>query len=353
MINLAINYRTNKEGKKIWHIDYYDNRGKRIRETIGTSKKLAETVLQKRKVQIAENRFLDIKKKPKITLKELINLYLKEFSKPNKRSYIGDVSRANNLLSYFGENKLVAEITPLDIEKFKAYRKDKVKPATINRELALLKHVYTKGIEWGKVFDNPVKKVKLFKEDNRRSRFLSQEEIGRLLACANGQLKAILITALHTGMRRSEIFNLKWKDIDFETGYITVLNSKNGEKRDIPLSATLTKTLKNVIRYIGSEYVFRGKHGELVKDISRSFATTLSKAAITDFRFHDFRHTFASHLVMKGTDLKTVQELLGHRTFEMTLRYSHLSPDHKRKAIQNMDTIWSQEGKSEIITSSK
>ena len=340
---MGVKYRINKKGEKIWYIDYYDNRGKRLREAIGTSKKLAETVLQKRKVQIAENKFLDIRRKPKITLKELLNLYLKEYAKPNKRSYKSNLSNAKNLLTYFGENKLAAEITPLDVERFKAYRKQKVKPATVNRDIAFLKHVYTKGIEWGKVFENPAKKVKLFKEDNRRLRFLSHEEIKRLLACANGQFKVILITALHTGMRLSEILNLKWKDIDFETGYITILNSKNGEKKDIPLSPTLTQTLKNAIRYVRSEHVFCNKKGEPVKDIRKSFATALSNANITDFRFHDLRHTFASHLVMQGTDLKTIQELLGHKTFEMTLRYSHLSPDHKRKAILNMDTIWTHE----------
>jgi len=299
-------------------------------------------------VQIAENRFLDIKKKPKITLRELISLYLKEYAKPNKRSYSTDIFRAKSILSFFTENKPASDITPLDIERFKSYRKDRVKLSTVNREIAFLKHVYTKGVEWGKVFENPAKKVKLFREDNRRLRFLSKDEIKRLLDSTNGQLKAILITALHTGMRLSEILNLKWTHIDFETGYITILNSKSGEKREIPISPTLTKTLRNVIRYIGSEYVLNGKYGGAVRDIRGSFKKALSRAGITDFRFHDLRHTFASHLVMNGTDLKTVQELLGHKTIEMTLRYSHLSPDHKRKAIQNIDTIWSQEARLEI-----
>ena len=345
---VGVNYRINKKGDKIYYIDYYDGRGRRVREKVGTSKRLAEIALQKRKVQIAENRFLDIKKKPKITLKELIELYLKEYAEPNKKSYSTEIFRANNLLSYFGENELAVEITPLDIEKYKSYRKDKVKTSTVNREIAFLKHVYTKGIEWGKVYDNPVKKVKLFKEDNRRLRFLSQDEIIRLLNFAQGQMKAIIITALNTGMRLSEILNLKWRDVDFDTGFITILNSKSGEKREIPISNTLAESLRNVIRHIGSEYVFNNKYGKPVKDIRGSFKKALKLACITDFRFHDLRHTFASHLVMKGTDLMTVQELLGHKTLEMTMRYSHLSPDHKRKAMQNIDTIWTQENKSEI-----
>ena len=339
---MGVSFRLNRKGEKVYYIDYYDGRGRRVRERVGTSKTLAEIALKKRKVQIAEGRFLDIKRKPKITLKELIEIYLREYAEPNKKSYKTEIPRANNLLSYFGNSRLVVEITPLDIEKYKSSRKEKAKPATVNRELAFLKHVFTKGIEWGKVYDNPVKMVKLFKEDNTRLRFLSQDEIIRLVDFTQGQLKAIVITALNTGMRRSEILNLKWKDVNFDTGFITVLNSKGGDKREIPLSNTLEKSLRNVLRYVGSEYVFNNRNGKPVKCFRRSFRATLKLAGITDFRFHDLRHTFASHLVMRGTDIKTIQELLGHKTLKMTLRYSHLSPDHKRRAMKNIDTIWTQ-----------
>jgi len=142
----------------------------------------------------------------------------------------------------------------------------------------------------------------------------------------------ILILALNTGMRKSEILWLKWHDIDFKREVIHLYDTKNAEKR--------------VPKHPSSPYIFCDKKGQSYGDIKKSFLTAIEKSGIIDFHFHDLRHTFASQLVMSGVDLNTVRELLGHKSLEMTLRYSHLSPDHKKRAVDvlsmRMGTIWAQ-----------
>jgi len=306
-----------------WWIDCYVN-GRRKREKIDPNTRLAETVLQKRK-------------EVKVLFDDLVKQYLK-FAKTYKRSYRTNVDQLRHLLEFFGD-KYLAEITTHLVENYVSQRKQKVKEATVNRELALLKHMFTKAIEWGIVTHNPAKAVKFFKESPMMLRYLTNEEMDRLLTAAPGHLKPILIAALNTGMRRGEILNLRWENVDFKAGVITLVHTKNGDKRHIPISPTLREALLNVPRHFRSPYVFCNKDGKPYWELKRSFKTALKTAAIENFRFHGLRHTFASHLVMNRVDLLTVKELLGHKTLEMTLRYAHLSSDHKKKAILSLERI--------------
>lgn len=199
-----------------------------------------------------------------------------------------------------------------------------------------MKCLFNKAIAWSKYNGkNPVKGIKLFKEQPRL-RFLEKEEIFKLLANCDEHLKPIVIVALHTGMRKGEILNLKWHDIDFRRDLIYLYQTKNGERREIRINNEVKSTLLKVKKRPDSQYVFCNKNGEPYGDIKKSFFTACKKSGIlqiSGFRFHDLRHTFASHLVMSGVDLNTVRELLGHKTLDMTLRYSHLSQDHKKRAV--------------------
>ena len=151
-------------------------------------------------------------------------------------------------------------------------------------------------------------------------------------------------------MRRGEIFGLKWHDIDYRRGIITLLDTKNGQKREVPMSDTVKNAVIQVRKHPESAYVFCNEYGQPRHDIRKSFSTALKKSGITNFRFHDLRHSFASQLVMAGIDLNTVRELLGHKDITMTLRYSHLAPRHKQHAVdilsKKMDTFWTLEPKS-------
>lgn len=327
-----------------WFIDYYAN-GKRHRQKIGTSKSLAETVLKKRKVEIAENKFLDIKKEQKIKFEDFSDEFIKIYLMPNRRSWekseLHNIKRLNNFFS----GKYLYEITPLLVEKFKIERSKEVSPATTNRALATLKCVFNRAIAWGKFQGvNPVKGIKFLNENNTRLRYLEKEEIVKLLKHCRGHLSPVVVIALNTGMRKGEILNLKWHDIDFRRGIIYLLRTKNNERREIPMNEAVRIALIKVRKHPDSPYVFCNKKGQPFFDVRTSFSRAIKKAGITNFRFHDLRHTFASHLVMSGVDLNTVRELMGHKSLEMTLRYAHLSPDHKKRAVdilgKQMDTIW-------------
>ena len=333
-----------------WFIDYYAQ-GKRYREKVGSSRKLAEIVLKKRKVEIAENKFLDIKREQRVKFEDLTKLYLELHARPNKKTWHSDEDTIKVLNRHF-LGKYLHEITTMLVEKFKAERAKEVSPATVNRALACLKCMFNKAIEWGKAEHNPVKHVKLFKENNKRLRYLEKEEIVKLLSNCSAHLKPILIVALNTGMRKGEILNLKWHDIDFRRGITYLLDTKNGEKREVPMNKQVKSALIKVRKRPNSPYIFCNKNGKPYGDIKKSFFTALNKSDILKFRFHDLRHTFASHLVMSGVDLNTVRELMGHKSLQMTLRYSHLSPDHKQRAVDilgdRMDTFWTPDAKSKI-----
>lgn len=318
----------------VFYISYSLN-GKRIQKAISTDRKLAEAVLQKHKVEIAENKHLDVKREKKIKFEDFANEYLEIHSKL-KKSYNTDCKIAGLLKKFFG-GKYLYEITSLDIEKFKSARAKEVSPATVNRALAVLKSMFNRAIVWNKAEHNPCRAVKMFKENNQRLRFLEKEEINGLLENCSEHLRPIVITALNTGMRKSEILKLKWRDIDIKRGIIHLLDTKNGEKREVPMNEITQKTIIGVLKHLDSQYVFCDKNGKPYGDVRKSFATALKNSKIDDFHFHDLRHTFASQLVMSGVDLNTTRELLGHKSLEMTLRYSHLSCNHKKRAVDVLE----------------
>jgi len=335
-----------------WYIDYYVQ-GRRKREKIGTSKTLAENVLRKRKVEIAENKHLDIRREYKIKFEDFANDYLELYAKPNNKSWAkSDVPNIKTLNKFF-TGKYLYEITSEDAERFKSERIKEVSASRVNRNLTTLKAMFNKAVEWGKLEKNPIAKVKKFREDNRRLRYLEKEEITRLLSNCSSRLKPIVVVALCTGMRLGEILGLKWHDIDFQRGIIHLLNTKNGEKREIPMNNMVKINLMKVVKHPDSPYVFNYNNGKQIRDVRTSFFTTLKKSGIINFRFHDLRHTFASQLVMSGVDLNTVRELLGHKSLEMTIRYSHLSQDFKKRAVDvlngQIDTFWTPEIKEETL----
>ena len=176
------------------------------------------------------------------------------------------------------------------------------------------------------------------REPNGRLRYLEIAEIQRLIANCSDKLRPIVILAVNSGLRLGEILGLRWKEnIDFQREIIRITNTKNGEVKALPMNATVNQTLMRVRRNPDSPYVFCGKDGRPYQDIRKSFYTALKKSRIINFRFHDLRHTFASQLLMSGSDINTARELLGHKDLRMTLRYSHLSPDHKKRAVDIFD----------------
>ena len=196
------------------------------------------------------------------------------------------------------------------------------------------------AITWGKAAGNPIKKVRFARENNGRIRWLSLDEEACLLAHCGPQLRPLVLTALHTGFRRSELLSLTWHDVDFCRRVVMVqaAYAKDGAARSVPMNDVLTTTLQAIkMTAMTDGLVFCNRNGAPYKSFRTAFETAVKKAEVVDFTFHDLRHTFASRLVMSGVDLPTVKELLGHKDISMTLRYAHLSTGHKQHAVRLLE----------------
>ena len=334
---------------RIWYIRYREPDGQLTKESTGQeTKRLAEQILRKRKTAIAEGKHLDKVDQPRMTMTELCDWYWQHHAQHKKSHGITGV--LNRIKVFFKATPITA-VTPEAVSEFFRQRlaKDRVTTRTANRDLQELKSMFNRVIHykcWRRVLENPVTYVKLAKESNERVRYLTTDEITRLVHSASEHLRPVIVTALHTGMRRGEILNLQWQDVNLTERVVQVTESKNGEGRHLPISDELYNTLLQLPSRFRGGYVFPSylprrtgtvKSPAPFTDIKNSFRAALDKAGISDFRFHDLRHTFASHLVMNGADLNTVRELLGHKSLRMTLRYAHLSHKHKDRVIRLID----------------
>lgn len=276
----------------------------------------------------------------KIKLKKLIKLY-DEYGKINKLSY-GRDAFGKIIGAYFGTETNINSIKPDKIEKFKDYLKTERKSSnsTINKYISALSKMYNLGISNKLINYNPVKEVKKLREDSFKIRYLSREEEERMFDIISSDykyLQPIIICALHTGMRKGEILNLKWSNVDFEFNFIEILKTKSGKTRKIPISDTLLNVLREQPQT--HEYVFTNTYtGKPYTDIHNSFRMILTKANINNFRFHDLRHTVATRLVEKGIDLIVVKEILGHSKIDTTMRYAHAVPKRKLEAIEVLNS---------------
>ncbi len=300
---------------------------------------------------MVEGRHLDKKQVPKTTFFELCDQYWELWGKHRRMKGL------SNMLEIWKKgfgNVPVTKLTQQKIEKFLNARMEGLSAATRNKHLRMLKAMFNKGVGWKLTSDNPTSGITLLRENGARTRFLDGDEIQQLLTAASESFRPILITALHTGMRKGEILNLKWADVDFTNRIITVQESKSGKKRMLPMDDTLCETLGVLPARFQRGYVFPSpvKAGQPCYDFKRQFGKAVKKAGIHNFRFHDLRHTFASHLVMSGVDLMTVKELLGHATLTMTMRYSHLAPDHRMRAIKTLDSAYQTDTKTDTVENS-
>lgn len=274
----------------------------------------------------------------KLTFADLMDKYL-EWSRANKKSYRRDLTSAKALLAKFRGVKLGA-ITPLMIEQYKAERSgDGLTNSSINRELALLKHAFNQASRWGLYHGaNPMKGVTMLRENPPRLRYLTPDEFKRLHDAAPAHLQPILLMLVSTGLRLGEALGLTWEAVDLENGMLHVADSKAGRPRDVPLPSQLRAVLADIKGRSQGPAVFTYR-GKSLSDVRSGFARACRSAGIENFRLHDLRHTFASWQAMAGTPIRTLQELLGHRTITMTMRYAHLMPGHIQAAAKVIEGL--------------
>jgi len=328
------------KGSGQWWIRYADQYGHIHREKVGP-KSLANKAYAKRKTQIREGLFFSEKlgQRKDMLFKDMAKLYLEDHSKVNKRSYVTDCYYMRRLTQAFGE-KALSEITVQDVERLKGRIAQEVSVATVNRHLALLSGVFNKALAWKKTKANPVSGVKKFKENNERTRYLTEEEEPLLKAVFPEEHWSKVEIAYNTGMRRGEQFNLRWSDVNFHSRTIAIRIPKSGEKEYVKMNDRVMEILRNHPSRLKSEWVFPSETGNTPLNpnnfINRVLEPALKEAKLKDFRWHDLRHTFGSRLIMAGVDLRTVQELMRHKTIKMTLRYTHLSPTHTLEAVNKL-----------------
>jgi integrase len=327
------------KGSGVWWVRYTDENGRLHREKVG-SKSLALKVYTKRKNEVQERRFFPERiGRRDVLVADMIDDYL-ERVEGRLRSY-RDCQRSGKAWKKALRGKTLRQVVPGDIERYVAPRRAEVSPASVNRELAFLKRVFNVAIADGKIETNPVRAVRFFKENNERVRFMTQEEEKSLRGEIGEEEWPRVAVALNTGLRQGEQFKLRWENVDFGTKILTVLRSKHGETRRIPMNDRVREILGSQPSRLKSEYVFPSSTGDTPIDarnyMRRIFLPALKKAKIENFRWHDLRHTFASRLAMAGVDMRTLQELMGHKTMQMTLRYAHLSPAHQLDAVQRLN----------------
>lgn len=257
--------------------------------------------------------------------------YIKNnYSRPDEAEFIVD-----NFYKLIG-NKPAEHISLSDFEKYRTKRKnDGVKNSSINREMDNIKRIFSLAKSNKRIRFNPADELKDLKIQNPTKRYLTKEEEEKLLACSNPVMRAVIIFALHTGMRSSEIKNLKWSDVFLRQGYLIALNTKNGKSRELIITPQMKKELKKLPKI--SEYVFTNPlTKEPYKDFRSTFARTVTAAGIPHITFHELRHTTASRLNELGIDLASIQEYLDHADARTTQRYIHKPRKNITDAIKRL-----------------
>lgn len=328
-------------GSGVWWCRYADSRGKIRREKVGRRSD-AIALYAKRRTEALQGRKLPEKLRAKpVTFRTLSADAVEHSRAANGEQSTYELElKIGELLKRFGDTR-AEDITKQDIVRWLTTEgaKRDWKPATRNRWQAAFSLIFRVGMDNEKITVNPAARIKRRTENNDRIRFLSPDEEKTLRAAITDprQLAAFEIS-LHTGMRRSEEFGLLWQQVDFDQRMIYLFVTKSGKPRHIPLNAVAVAAFEMLKRKGQSKRspVFPNASGEPVSGPRGWFEQAVTRAKLTDYTWHCNRHTFISRLVMAGVDLRTVAELAGHATIQMSMRYAHLAPSHTASAVDRL-----------------
>ncbi len=343
--------RINPKGKKVYFLDYVDpSTGKRKRSVIGPVKRDTEKKADQLYREMMAEYVGDANRSYKdISLKDLVELY---FQTKMNRIAQSSVRRyrtfANNFLGYmtteFSAINMASMLERRHVERFLKELSDKgKKPKTINNQIFLIKTIFDLAASEGYIRDNKLKNIQRVRDASQaeKVKYWTYDEVQLILEAVKPYWRDSLEFLYHTGIRKGELINLTWEDVNMDAEQPTIkIQAKDGwtpktnQQRPIPLNAKAVEIIERQDHSVEHNYIFKGKYGGMIHrdKIYRCLKTTLNKLGL-EGNVHKFRHTFASHLVMKGAGLETVSKLLGHSSIEMTMKYASLAPDHLRKAV--------------------
>ncbi len=323
-----------REGSPFWWASWYDPKGRRRRKSTRTDdKKLAEAMAAKwTQESFMEQHFGTI---PDTPFHDALVRYAEEKNRENPDGYQTSLKyQLQRLLDHFDGLKL-ADIDTKTLHDYAAHRRRTIKEATLHRELAVVQAIMNKAKREGLLLNvPPFPKVKLPKG---RTRWLTVDEEKRLTKTAPDHLRLVIMFALDTGGRRSELLKLDWRNVDLANNRIVFTKTKNGEDRAI----RLTDRARAILEHLGPSdtgpvFTYNGKP---VASVTNAFESARAKAGLDDVRFHDLRHTFASRLVQRGVPLYEVMQLTGHKSLVMVQRYAHLAPEFQERAIGALNDV--------------
>jgi integrase len=337
-----------RRGKTWWMSLILPGSGQIRQSTRTENKKLAERIYGKMLNDVEEGRWFENQAKTR-TLKEMIDRYKMEYTERKEYSWEArDRSIFKNLYAFLGENTTLREVET-SIGGYEQFRRAKgAKPATIVKELGLLRRIFNVARkQWKWKMQNPISDIEMPKVNNERVRYLSEPEYISLFKALDEipekWLRPCVTIAIDTGLRLSNVCNLQWSEVNLFSRLIVISaeKMKNADYIGIPLTGRACSTFKalQAVKAI-SGYVFHDNGQRLYpKKVQRAFGKTLKAAGITNFHFHDLRHCYCSYLRQQGVDLHTIATLAGHKDLRMTKRYAHLNVDNLRDAIAKLESI--------------
>ena len=329
-------------GIKTWYYDFTINK-KRYRGWLGpaatTKRSQAKAAVKKIQAEIITGAYEGLDRKKQLTPKEVLDYYSEYLKTHRPRTHLTYKYTHKSIMGYFGKKQ---RITDADIV---AYQKMRIKQgragATVNRDPNYCNAAYNRALKKKLIKENPFTGFDKFREEPR-TRYLSEAELAGLLAHCDAIMRDVVLTAILTGLRKRPILNLHADQVDFAQGTIHIPGAmmKNRKALSVPMPDELAKIMRKRIDASGSGYVFENPNtGKPFVDMKKSWRRAIDAAQLKDFRFHDLRHTFATYALLNCRDLRTVQELLGHKDMRMTQRYTHVLDRQKRDVASQLGSF--------------
>jgi integrase len=333
-----------RKGTKHYLLDVTGSDGRRVRRSSGTDD-LVEARHQEAllRIEVSSAPVFDIPKLSRsITLGDFVEQFLNHQAKLHPRSqraYHG--AQCKNFLGWAGKDRLLADLTPKDLQAYQAFRSTVNMRSSVNRSFQVLKTLFRTAVEWGFLTENPAAAIRKFREPGGRRVFLEAADQQRILAACQEPFRSLVLTALRTGLRRGELLGLRRRDVDFSRSHVTLIETKTDTPRHVPLLPEIRETLLALADGLPDDAkLFRSSGGlpYSAAGVETNWRRTRRRAGLNHVHFHDLRHSYASDCLAAGVPLSVIQRWLGHRSIKTTERYLHLADKQVQQAVGDLQS---------------